>query len=512
MKPTSSKKVTASDRLFEQAVEDIVRFGRDVDEWPANDNPSSSLPALTAGHGRGRLALARLAELAPSADQKYLRQLELKFHEAEVDLNSHLSSQNKNDIRFFAEDGYLWQALREADRCLRTVRELSRDGMYFDNEEWNRDELVQAASDFLVLFTELAWLARWSHPSLTSQDGYRRWQEEFTRVEERFRGWFGYFHPAGAMLTNIRDREYGAAFWWLMTTPARDMIDDDAFTDAQIKGMGRMLRHEGMTPEPCPEQMVIALALGDPLTEDDRRRVERHKETCRTCRKLYNDVQEAHAESVRSPGEVTVPQVLLDTIRGTETSRLIYDSPDAFAAALQKIAACQLQSEASDFLVKPTDDWQEHLHSFFLEPPAVSARPAEPGGYVAYLQAASIPSLGLAGQMETQGGTKAWVKIARVVDNMIDRLGIVELADLHWSISKRELSLTGALPSWLKLPETIQWFCDWLSPDGSVIQPISLETEAHHFIIRFDLGERKGQQSDSLPDGELRVLILAFGP
>jgi hypothetical protein len=95
---------------------------------------------------------------------------------------------------------------------------------------------------------------------------------------------------------------------------------------------------------------------------------------------------------------------------------------------------------------------------------------------------------------------------------MIDRLGIVELADLHWSISKRELSLTGALPSWLKLPETIQWFCDWLSPDGSVIQPISLETEAHHFIIRFDLGKRKGQQSDSLPDGELRVLILAFGP
>lgn len=512
MKPTSSKKVTASDRLFERAVEDITRFGRDVDEWPTSENPSAGLPALAAGQGRSRLVLARLAKSAPSADQKYLRQLELKFHEAEVDLNDHLFSQNRNGIRFFPENGYLHRALQEVDRILRTVREITRDGIYFDNAAWNRDELVQAASDFLVFFTELAWLDRWSHPILIVEDGYCRWRNEFARVEERFRGWFGCFHSVRTILEKIRDHEYGAAFWWLMTAPGREMTADAVFTDAQITGMGRMLRKEGMTPDPCPEQMIIALALGDPLSEDDRRRAARHKATCRTCRKLYADVQEAHAEAARSSSDVAIPPRLLDVIRGPEMPRLIYDSPDVFAAALKKIPAWQLQTEARDFLVKPEDDRFPRSHSVFLEVPPVSARPAEPGGYAAYLQAAAIPDLGLAGQMETQGGTKAWVKVARVVDNTIDKLGIVELADLQWSMSKGELFLSGALPSWLKLPETVQWFCDWLSPDGSVRQPLSLETEAHHFSVRFDFGKGQRPQSNSLPEGELRLLILAFGP
>lgn len=471
MSPTSSKKVTDSDSLFEQAVEDITRLAQDVDDWQASENPSAGLPSLATSHGRGRLALARLAETAPVADQKYLRQLELKFHEAEVDLNAHFAALSKSDARFFAENGYPYRALKEADRSLRSVREITRDGLYFDNEEWNFEELVQAASDFLVLFTELAWLARWSHPSLTAMDGFRRWQEEFGWLEDRFRGWFGYFHPVKAMLANIRKREYDAVFWWLMTSPTREMIAADAFTDDQIKDIGRLLREQGMTPEPCPEQMIIALALGDPLTEDDKNRLAAHMKICEACRKLHQDVSEANWETT-----------------------------------LKTVPAYQLMAEASDHIVRE-DDAPGGLHPVNFDFPVPVQNSLNDDGWRRMAQMGQPHQESLCAQASTGPGTGVWAKILKIVNDAPRNLSIVELASLHLARDAAEgrLFITGELPSWLRLPEKITWFCDWLRPNGTMLAPAALNTKNGIFSARFELGSDASEE-----DGELRVLILAY--
>ena len=78
-----SKISSVNDRLFAQATEDICEFEEAVKLWSDSTEQPTLLVDIAVGRGRGRLALARLAERDLKEDDKYLGKLDRIFSRTE---------------------------------------------------------------------------------------------------------------------------------------------------------------------------------------------------------------------------------------------------------------------------------------------------------------------------------------------------------------------------------------------------------------------------------------------
>jgi len=198
------------------------------------------------------------------------------------------------------------------------------------------------------------------------------------------------------------------------------------------------------------------------------------------------------------------------------STKLKYDSPEAFLKALKSVPTSQLMKGFVDDGDSKKSVVHRHKITFNYPPSQEDGwLSGVMAGFVSILQGWAVNMNTLAVRADSGGQQLFWAKIANVEDETISDLSIVGLEDLVEEYDGNELKIIGSLPPWLPLPNKVQWFCDWLMPDGTAVQPKILEiSDERIFTALFGFEGRCEKKASHVkvdnPKGELRILILAF--
>lgn len=409
------------------------------------------------------------------------------------------ATENINDdglFSKFAENQTSYQELvirtENAWNLLNRTRRIVQDGFLFNNRDWLQEDLEEIAEEFLVAFTELASFYEILPDRLLDIEAVTDPWRQFNRLEVAFRGWFGYFSGVEEIRARLAAREYGAEFWWFTETPdEKTLTADRTLTDEQ---------QDMEAGKICPDEDLLYAYISG-RKETGGFDLGLHLTQCRDCRSLAEAIRES--ERLRMRGEI--PKQVAEIF-----SRVDKEKQKAKANGDSK----PLPGEIPRVVVSsPWITWEPQVEVIYphetchvmIEPNVTEMEQLFQANGWSALQELPIPPQAHAA---TKRGTGVWAKIVRIAQDMIQKFSIVELDHIDIAQQEDEVIFAGALPYWLNLPEQVEWFCDLLKTDGTVLSPSKWRIKDRCFTATFPLGEKRAEDTQY---GELRLLILVYG-
>jgi len=273
-----------------------------------------------------------------------------------------------------------------------------------------------------------------------------------------------------------------------------------------------MKKSNKMTAEPCPEELVIALALEDPILDVDKGLAQKHINRCKACQALFeitkNSAQEAD-EAKRAGRNTPFPEKLDALLNSKEPEPIpwsagILTDATVFTTRLNALPAWQLISESSDS--------PPIRHPITIDLPHSSALSniLRKDGPARVLQEAMIDASSLVGTADSEGRTEVWAKIAIVENDALQELFVVELQDIDIQPGENSTSIVVSMPPWLQLPNNIEWFCDLYKHDGSLLHPHKIETGPRSVLVTFAGTIKKEAFATKKNPIALRVLLVIY--
>lgn len=296
------------DEIFEQATEDVSTYLWALEEWdePSDGYDHEYLLSLVLRHrARSRSALNLMVRDTPQEYQQYRDKLDSVMAKAERILNEQFIKEHSEQIDLIIADRSV-SLLNELENTLHSVRNTVRQGNLFDQSDWLEYELREAASDFLILFQDMALISeQLGETPFREMIDSMTFREKFAEIEGRFKEYFGYFHTISNMFKALKEREYSIDRWWLTCLPDPDDIKHPEIPEELMESLSKTFREAGASKPPdCPESgKAIAYALYE-LDPEETRKLREHVLSCRYCLELVMDVRSADAESRSHEGEI----------------------------------------------------------------------------------------------------------------------------------------------------------------------------------------------------------------
>lgn len=152
-----------------------------------------------------------------------------------------------------------------------------------DKESWE-DDLQDAVSSFLVYFSELELICEGLRLSIIEAISFN---QEFKKLEQCFKDWFGYFSAYTDMLEKTVEIEPALKNrWWVTEKPDPDKIINRKISSTDFDQVMRLMSGEGFSLS-CPDtEVIIKFALEGQVDSSTRE----HIEGCVACRKLAEDL------------------------------------------------------------------------------------------------------------------------------------------------------------------------------------------------------------------------------
>jgi hypothetical protein len=280
--------------LFDQSTEDITTYQWAISELiePEEDYEQDYLLIIVlSSRIRSRLALEMMTPDMPSEYFIYKEKLENIYSKAESLLNEYISKYSKNITQI--TDKKFIPRLNEIKRILLKVRTISQDGDLLEDYEWIKDDLREAAQEFLLLYSDMSLVKdAFSEDPLRSLDT-SVFHSKFRDVEQQFKKYFGYFATVEDIFISAKSREYFSDKWWLTCLPDENDIPDPEISEKFMNALQKTFQEAGTKKMvECPEsEKVLSYALYN-LEPDDNKKMEEHILSCRFCFDWVMDMSE----------------------------------------------------------------------------------------------------------------------------------------------------------------------------------------------------------------------------
>ena len=295
------------DDLFEQATEDISSYLWALEEWhdPWEEHDQNYL-LITAlsNRTRSRMAMERMSsDEMPRAYAPYRKQLESMRIRAEESLEHLLTARTR--IEGILRHGMMAR-LNMLDDTLGKVRRMGQDRNLSDDSEWTDVNLREIASDFLILFQNIALtIEELREEPFHGTIDSKIVQKRFAEIETRFNEYFGYFQLVSDIFEALQAREYNSDRWWLTRLPDPEDIKEPEIPEELMASLCKTFQEAGASkPLDCPESdKAIDYALHE-LDPKENRQFREHILSCRYCLDMVLDVRSADAEGISREGEI----------------------------------------------------------------------------------------------------------------------------------------------------------------------------------------------------------------
>ena len=462
------------DSFFDQATEDASTALWAMDEWPGHKQGYTAgylAIQLLSGYTRCLHAKQELARLdLPPEYVVYRDKLADLLQRVEQQFISFVHDRLSELEALFLDDGELSARLNHTAELLRKSHRIHLEGQLFDNQEWSKSDLEDVEHDFLLLFSDLQRVAEIQCSPLRESTSFTVWLSGFQQLTDKFRSMFGYFEPSGDYLNKLREREYGASWWWLVDSPRLADVREPEVSTSWLEEVGKTLR--AALPEVCPDpELVISYALGE-LTDDAHRTIQSHVALCASCLDLVVDTrwavaatEEEAAESVE-PDSVTHPVVVW-------LNRLMASSWESYDSLLHMV-----REIAPRFQFPPKGGLQDAVSNFMAAEWDAVALPAD---------ADTLEVVG----METRAITGTQIEIQ---NREILKIHPVSVIVTDQQFREGRLLLGGQVELASPLPESTTMVFAWSTPERETLWPdadgVRFMPQTGEFLVRIHVGSK----------------------